>query len=206
MGIDIAGSTIAKNASTASRSIRWSSIPPVKALTVIPGYSGYKSGSTYYSAPSGWEIHSAHWQYGLTRRTACSPVRSLASTRWATTASMAAWQFRLATTPTATPVRQERRALILRALESIDQHLLECGGISALFRARPATRWRCSSIARPRRQGLTPSRRMGCTRTSTVRVVQAGGVIMGFDIAGSLEVSLSPRSGTTLAMAGLRWT
>ncbi|HEY6617417.1 MAG TPA: hypothetical protein VIZ32_22975 [Vicinamibacterales bacterium] len=67
MGIDIGGNTIVKNASNfiSINSLVFS--PSGHGTTnSIPGYAAWKSGgSTYYSAPSGWELNAATWQSGL---------------------------------------------------------------------------------------------------------------------------------------------
>jgi hypothetical protein len=67
MGLDIAGATIVKNASAgvSLNSLVFNSVGQGSSRS-IPGYSGYKSGgSTYYGAPTGWEINAANWQSGI---------------------------------------------------------------------------------------------------------------------------------------------
>ena len=66
MGLDIGGSTIVKNASNfiSLNSLVFNPSGHGSANS-IPGYSGWKAGSTYYSAPSGWETTVANWQSSL---------------------------------------------------------------------------------------------------------------------------------------------
>lgn len=71
MGIDIAGITIVKNAGsgvTLNTSLVFNSAGQGTA-NPIPGYSGWKSGANYWSAPSGWEINVVNWQSGLNTTT-----------------------------------------------------------------------------------------------------------------------------------------
>jgi len=66
MGFDIGGNTIIKNASgfVSMNTLEFSPQGHGSANS-IAGYSGWKGGDTYYSAPSGWEVNAAHWQSGL---------------------------------------------------------------------------------------------------------------------------------------------
>lgn len=67
MGLDIGGAKIIKNAGNGItlNSLVFDSVGR-GAANPIPGYNGYKSGgSTYYSAPAGWEINAANWQSSL---------------------------------------------------------------------------------------------------------------------------------------------
>ena len=67
MGFDIGGSTIIKNAGNfiSLNSLVFNSSGHGSA-NPLPGYSGWKGGgSTYYSAPTGWEINTVNWQSGL---------------------------------------------------------------------------------------------------------------------------------------------
>ena len=67
MGIDIGGSTIVKNAS-AGISLNSLVFNPsgYGSANPIPGYHAWKGGgSTYYAAPTGWELNTPQWQSGL---------------------------------------------------------------------------------------------------------------------------------------------
>jgi hypothetical protein len=67
MGIDIAGITIVKNAGsgiTLNTSLVFNSSGQGTA-NAIPGYTGWKAGGNYWSAPSGWETNVVNWQSGL---------------------------------------------------------------------------------------------------------------------------------------------
>lgn len=66
MGIDIGGATIIKNAS-AGISLNSLVFSPSGhgSTNAIPGYSGWKAGSTYYSSGQGWETTQANWQSSL---------------------------------------------------------------------------------------------------------------------------------------------
>lgn len=66
MGFDIGGATIVKNASNgvSLNSLVFNSAGQ-GSTSAIPGYSGWKAGSTYYSATTGWETSGVNWQSSL---------------------------------------------------------------------------------------------------------------------------------------------
>jgi hypothetical protein len=66
MGIDIGGNTIGRNGSAgiSLNSLGFNAAGQGSA-NPTPGYTGWKAGTTYYSAPSGWETSAVQWQANL---------------------------------------------------------------------------------------------------------------------------------------------
>ena len=66
MGIDIGGNTIVRipASGVSLNTLAFNSIGQGSA-SPAPGYTGWKAGTTYYAAPTGWETTATHWQSGL---------------------------------------------------------------------------------------------------------------------------------------------
>jgi hypothetical protein len=69
MGLDIGGNTIIKTAGIALNTLGFNASGH-GSTNAIPGYSGFKSGGSYfYSGVSGWEINATRWQSSLNTTT-----------------------------------------------------------------------------------------------------------------------------------------